>query len=593
MNKINKTVKSSNYITSMAYFRLFSYVNKNRVLYNSKRNYGYLQHPLQNHKDTLTKETANIVVFCDGTFNWPTIGTNVYKLHALLLLYKANGIRGIHSDNFFEELYKQNLKYRQNCEIPQDAFRYEDNYYEPGVGGKVNAVDALIAFDVDEKIKYAYRHIVRRYNDNENKNKKKEIWLFGFSRGAYTVRCVAGMIRNCGILRYDSKELINRAYELYRSRNPNHSPKEQESKLFQKSFSHPIESTAIKFLGLWDTVGACGIPSLTIGKGLEYLRLHNNNISKIVKNVYQVLSIHEKSSFFEPISVNETKCGNCEECKKNEKCQKYAHIKRKEIWFPGEHLEVGGGIFSEDYDISNESLRWMIEKILCTGGLFSEERLKEKSFLENKIKECLNQIPKSKSLSQHVLSLLPAYAIKRATTFLPLMGRDRIIPLYKDDNGMLTFDLLHKKGHWESTKFKNIKNINITEHKRKKPDSLIKFYQVMEDILIGELKGTSSGSTSNATDDNGTKAKYQEQNIKNIKEIKEICDEIDKKDSDNEIDNDDKIDKEGIRKLFNEIGKEKIDNIESFDAKTISKFNIERLIHRYNVCKDKNCLMCF
>ncbi|RGB32382.1 hypothetical protein C1646_626244, partial [Rhizophagus diaphanus] len=124
----------------------------------------------------------------------------------------------------------------------------------------INIINTSFASEVDDKIKRAYRHIVQRYNHKNNKDKRKKIWLFGFSRGAYTVRCVAGMIRNCGILKYDNEVLINRAYDLYRNRDPNYNPNGQESENFRLSFSHSLEESTIKFLGLWDTIGAHGLP---------------------------------------------------------------------------------------------------------------------------------------------------------------------------------------------------------------------------------------------------------------------------------------------------------------------------------------------
>ena len=59
-----------------------------------------------------------------------------------------------------------------------------------------------------------------------------------WTSGAYTVRCVSGMIRNCGILRYKNKGLVNRAFEIYRSRDPDHHPNGEESKKFRKLFSY-------------------------------------------------------------------------------------------------------------------------------------------------------------------------------------------------------------------------------------------------------------------------------------------------------------------------------------------------------------------
>ncbi|RHZ74819.1 hypothetical protein Glove_219g18 [Diversispora epigaea] len=565
-----------------------------------------------NSNKTINKETINIVVLCDGTLNNPLVETNVYRLHMILLSHYATETettRGldihVHDKlkqfrSWFKNINDHNRKKRKIREIPNDAFCYKDQHYQAGVGGMFKITDTVVACNIDEKIKSAYRHIVRRYNDNENKNKKKEIWLFGFSRGAHTVRYVAGMIQNCGILRFDSKELINRAYELYRNNS-----KKQESELFRNSFSHPLESTKIKFLGLWDTVSAHGLPSLTIGKGFEYHELHDNDLSN-VRNAYQALSIHEKSVFFEPISISRKGKENktCEKCKKNEECKKNVEcecFKLEEIWFPGDHLEVGGGIYSVDHKIPDESLQWMIKKILCTGGLLSVDRVKEEEEIIKLTEEFLTiKIPKSifRSLKQNVLPIVPVYGIKRTTAFFSLMCRHRTIPLYRDDNDMLTFDLLYEEGHWENTK-KRFPNIDkIKEHKHKKPDSLTKFYDAMEDILIEELKGTSRRGASDAKDVNGTKAKYREQNIKKIKEIyneiemdkKNSDDKMDKKNSDDEID---EKDKEKIRRLFKEIDEDRIDNIESFDAKTISKFNIERLIHQYKVRMGKDfCQKC-
>ncbi|RHZ48994.1 hypothetical protein Glove_535g1 [Diversispora epigaea] len=277
------------------------------------------------------------------------------------------------------------------------------------------------------------------------------------------------MIRNCGRLRYD-----NRAYR----KNPNHEPNARESKSFRNSFSHPLESTGIKFLGLL------------------------------------MLMISRKS----------------EECKKNEKCknsEKCECNKLEEIWFPG-----------VDDKISNESLRWMIRRILCTGGL---ESLEEESLELGK--KFLDQIEKILFYIINI-KITPVFSIKRATTFFLLMGRNRIIPLYRDDKGMLTFDLLHKKGYWENAKkFKNINDIK--EHKYRRPDSLTKFFDAMEDILIEGLKRTNSAS--DAKDVNGMKAKYREQNIKKIKEIYDEI-EMDKNNSDDKIDkknSDDEIDKKG------------------------------------------------
>jgi uncharacterized protein (DUF2235 family) len=546
-------------------------------------------------------EPVNIVVLCDGTLNFPTIDTNVHRLH-MLLLSEAE-LSGFSEHPFelrYKEFKKENSKCQKNREISDEAFRHDDHYYEAGAGEKLDLIDSAIAKDINTKIKSAYRHIVRRYNDDKNKTRHKDIWLFGFSRGAYTVRCVAGMINNCGILKYDSDELIDRVYEIYRSRNPNHVPKGQESKSFRESFSH-YEDVKIKFLGLWDTVGSHGLPSLKVDKGFEYLKFHDQNISKKVKNAYQVLAINERSAFFEPCRMFR-RCRRCEgdeECGKDEEggkgCKVWKGTKMEEVWFPGDHLEIGGGIFSVNSNISDESLYWMLRKILCTGGLLSEKPLEEKEKeekkeetnelevrldeLKNKLRD-IKEVHKTNFLTRLLTrpSIRKVYSLfyyaKRASTIVSPARRDRIIPMYRNDKGMLTFDLLYNGGDWVFEKFKSIVSISSMDlHKYdEKPDSLTRLYTAMEDILIKELL---------TNNDKGEKTENE-----NIKDIKERYNENDEK----------------IKDLFREIkkienGNRDIDsimsNIKSFDAKTISKFNTKRVAHRYKCYRDKtSCKEC-
>jgi hypothetical protein len=84
-----------------------------------------------------------------------------------------------------------------------------------------------------------------------------EIFLFGFSRGAYTVRSLAGFIRNCGLLRLEHAERIPEAYALYRDRSAKTHPREKLAQQFRDKYAREVR---IKCLGVWDTVGSLGIP---------------------------------------------------------------------------------------------------------------------------------------------------------------------------------------------------------------------------------------------------------------------------------------------------------------------------------------------
>ncbi|RIA80724.1 hypothetical protein C1645_674991, partial [Glomus cerebriforme] len=188
-------------------------------------------------------------------------------------------------------------------------------------------IDGAIAVSLDKKIKEGYKFIISHYNPGD------DIWLFGFSRGAYTARCIAGMIRNCGILKFDRDVPIDQidkrvdlAYDIYRNRDDVYHPDGSGSEEFKKAFSFPdSEKPIIKFLGLWDTVGAYGIPAYIIGKGFKYLELYDQIVPNIVNYACQALAIHERTSFFEPYHIRSGNSG------------KTIIV---ETWFPGVHIEV-------------------------------------------------------------------------------------------------------------------------------------------------------------------------------------------------------------------------------------------------------------
>nr|MDT0527100.1 DUF2235 domain-containing protein [Streptomyces sp. DSM 41633] len=97
-----------------------------------------------------------------------------------------------------------------------------------------------------------YRFVVQNYQPGD------ELYFFGFSRGAFTARSTAGLIRNSGVLHRDNADQIGQAYALYRGGNTNTNPRSVAAALFRKMYSY---ETDIRFIGVWDTVGALGIPS--------------------------------------------------------------------------------------------------------------------------------------------------------------------------------------------------------------------------------------------------------------------------------------------------------------------------------------------
>ena len=178
--------------------------------------------------------------------------------------------------------------------------------------------------------------------------------MFGFSRGAYTARSLAGLIRNIGILHQvnaqseeleDNPVLMN-SFRIYQRRDA--SADTEEAKFYRSTYS--VDNVEIKMLGVWDTVGAMGIPATNLldraDVGYEF---HDTNLSSKVKNAYHALSIDETRPEFTPtLWTSKPEVGQNVE----------------QVWFAGVHSEVGGG---QTPALTDVPLRWMQEKAIDNG----------------------------------------------------------------------------------------------------------------------------------------------------------------------------------------------------------------------------------
>lgn len=222
-------------------------------------------------------------------------------------------------------------------------------YYSQGVGTG-NSLDRFTggAFGrgVDDNIFDAYRFLVANYEPDD------QIFLFGFSRGAFTARSIGGMIRKCGILKREFVECYRDATLMYRSDD---SPDTEIPTEFRKKYSvNGDQETPIHFIGVWDTVGSLGIPL----SGLRNLtkrnyQFHDTELSSSVKNACHALAIDELRSPFKPtLWQYKPKEGQSVE----------------QMWFPGVHSNVGGGY--PDRSLADVSLEWMIKKAQDAGLAF-------------------------------------------------------------------------------------------------------------------------------------------------------------------------------------------------------------------------------
>jgi uncharacterized protein (DUF2235 family) len=167
-------------------------------------------------------------------------------------------------------------------------------------------------FGLSRDIRDTYRFLVQNFEPGD------ELFFFGFSRGAFTARSTVGLIRNSGILGREHADRVDEAYALYRSRSSQTHPRSVEA-LFRRSYSH---ETRIRFIGVWDTVGALGVPL----SGLRLLNLinrrwqfHHTDLSTTVDGAFQALAIDEKRGPFQPTiwaqqahanASNSSRCGS-------------------------------------------------------------------------------------------------------------------------------------------------------------------------------------------------------------------------------------------------------------------------------------------
>ena len=230
-------------------------------------------------------------------------------------------------------------------------------WYDEGVGNKWydRFVGGAIGAGLEINIVQGYEFLAREYQDGD------EVYVLGFSRGAYTARSLVGMIRNCGLIQPKHLPLrVAMAYGIYRTRGDG--VDSFTAKIFRSSFSRAIK---IKFVGVWDTVGALGIP-LDVVKdvNMKFYEFHDTNLSGIVDNAFHAIAIDEHRPDYDVCLWNPDSAP--------------AQV-LEQRWFVGAHCDVGGGY--SDRRLSDMTLRWMQDKAGALGLALDTVTVGEKNYL--------------------------------------------------------------------------------------------------------------------------------------------------------------------------------------------------------------------
>lgn len=219
-------------------------------------------------------------------------------------------------------------------------------HYVPGIGTRKfeRILGGVFGYGISSAIKEAYSFIATNYEPGD------EIYLLGFSRGAYSARSLAGMIHNVGILQRRFLYLLDDAYDHYKSRDQAWHPDAENSINFRKQFTWGDNYKQIRFIGVWDTVAALGSPyGLLFSKLIDYLfnrHFHDTKLSSSVLNACQAVAIDEKRWPYRPVLWDH-------QYEKNSS-------RIEELWFPGDHACVGGS--DKSTGLSDITLEWMMRK---------------------------------------------------------------------------------------------------------------------------------------------------------------------------------------------------------------------------------------
>ncbi|MEP3675421.1 DUF2235 domain-containing protein [Sulfitobacter sp.] len=299
---------------------------------------------------------ARIAIFCDGTWNSPTIEQPTHVVRLFDSTPRTNA---------------QHTHYFEGVGTGDEA---------PGFLAKalMKLGGGAFGWGLDAHIKRAYTALCAQYEAGD------EIFVFGFSRGAYTARSLVGMIRKCGIVADPTAENVEKAFRLYRKRGAENHPDALHVMQTRRSLSpHAATSEAdlswrlthpwpgmpgnhhkvqIAYLGVWDTVGSLGLPAPLLGPVAtlwnKKYSFHDLTLTSLVKAARHAVALDERRVFFKP-----TLWSNLEASREDgglNKGDRSATRPYQQQWFVGTHSMVGGSVKTAR-PLVCETLAWIAQ----------------------------------------------------------------------------------------------------------------------------------------------------------------------------------------------------------------------------------------
>lgn len=284
-------------------------------------------------------QKKRLVIYLDGTWNSVNSNTNVWRMRALTSSKSSDG-------------------------------RPQLIYYEVGVNGFLGGV---FGQGLTENIRLAYEWLVENYSEGD------EIYIFGFSRGAFTARSLAGLVSIVGVLKAGSPISIAELFDRYKRSDEESiwrlkedeaagkDPKLTMQERWLLKYSQPAK---IKVVGVWDTVGSIGVKSFNIdGFSRSTFSYLQTGLRIHIENNYHALSIDEHRSDFEPTLWTVRRPRDPNAVAAMARPRSIESVEQR--WFVGAHANVGGG-YEADL-LAQAPLRWMIKNAQRHGLTFRSE----------------------------------------------------------------------------------------------------------------------------------------------------------------------------------------------------------------------------
>jgi uncharacterized protein (DUF2235 family) len=305
----------------------------------------------------VVEPAKNIALFIDGTWNEPSKNeeTNVRKLfHASRFDVAGRApqvtyyLPGVGTDikqshpGMPAGLYGGDLSFKDQLlkEMPVSG-----SVLRSAIGGGFGKGTAA-------RIKEAYCFLSSEYD----RDRGDKLFIFGFSRGAFAARSLAGFVSRVGTLLRDKLHLVEAAYRIYEEgADPEDTPlREFLLEFAGQAMIRSIEDEGamlIHLVGVWDTVGALGLPGRLRRFTAKHTEYHQTEVPPTVLAARHALALHELRKPFEPLLWS----------------NRNHHPGLLQVWFPGAHADVGGGYGKDASALADNALRWMAGEAMTFG----------------------------------------------------------------------------------------------------------------------------------------------------------------------------------------------------------------------------------